>query len=174
LVDDSHGAGTLGRTGRGTAEYLGVPTERLIQTITLSKAFGVYGGAILGSAGICEKVVQRSRLFVGNTPLPPPLAAGALTALEIVRTNSKMRRCLWFNAEYVKFAMREAGLAVNGGPGPIVPWHTRHRNETAMLRRRLLAAGIHPPFINYLGGPRNGFFRFVISSEHTEAQLCDL
>src|SRR5206468_9204387 len=48
LVDDAHGAGLLGKTGGGTAQYLGAPTRRLIRTITLSKALGVYGGAILG------------------------------------------------------------------------------------------------------------------------------
>ena len=171
LVDDAHGAGILGKTGRGTAEFLAVPTERLIQTITLSKAFGVYGGAILGPAGLREKIIQRSRLFTGNTPLPLPLAAAALVSLKLVRAGAKMRRQLLFNASYVKSALREAGLLLNGGPGPIVPLHPRDARDAAARQRRLLAARIHPPFIRYPGGPEDGYFRFVISSEHTGGQL---
>ena len=171
LVDDAHGAGTLGKSGRGTAESLGVPGRRLIRTITLSKAFGVYGGAVVGSHAVRKKIVARSRLFVGNTPLPLPLAAAALASLEIVRRDPRLRRRLVFNTSYVKAALREAGLPVNDGPGPIIPFIPRNDRAAARLKQKLLAAGIHPPFINYLGGPTDGYFRFAISSEHTPEQL---
>ena len=171
LVDDAHGAGTLGKAGRGTAEFLGVPGRRLIRTITLSKAFGVYGGAVLGSHEVRKKIVARSRLFVGNTPLPLPLAAAALASLKIVGRDPRLRRRLVFNTSYVKAALREAGLPVNDGPGPIIPFISRNDREAARLKKKLLAAEIHPPFINYLGGPTDGYFRFVISSEHTPEQL---
>ena len=172
LVDDAHGAGILGKQGRGTAEYLGLkPDSRLIQTITLSKAFGTYGGAILGPTALRRKIIKRSRLFVGNTPLPLPLAAGGLAALQLVGANPKLRRRLHFNSSYVKAALREAGFPINDGPGPIIPIHPRHSQKVALLKGRLLSAGIHPPYINYLGGPRDGYFRFVISSEHTAADL---
>lgn len=171
LVDDAHGAGTLGKTGCGTAEFLGVTGGRLIRTITLSKAFGVYGGAVIGSHAVRRKIVARSRLFVGNTPLPLPLAAAALASLEIFRRDPRLRRRLVFNTSYVKAALREAGLAVNDGPGPIIPFIPRNDREAARLKKKLLAAEIHPPFINYLGGPKDGYFRFVISSEHTPEQL---
>ncbi len=171
LVDDAHGAGLLGKTGRGTAEYLGVPTRRLIRTITLSKALGVYGGAILGRREVQKKILARSRLFAGNTPLPLPLAAGALTSLAILRSDPKLRRRLIANANYVKAAARAAGFPMNDGPGPILPLVPQNKAEAARLSRRLLAAGIHPPFINYLGGPADAYFRFVISSEHSPEQL---
>lgn len=172
LVDDAHGAGILGRSGRGTAEYLGVkPQSRLIQTVTLSKAFGVYGGAILGPSSLRQKAIDRSRLFAGNTPLPLPLAAGALTAIEIVRENPTLRRRLYFNSNYVKSALREAGYPIPDGPGPIVSVRPDSPREVTRLKQRLLKAAIHPPYINYLGGPNDGYFRFVISSEHTAQQL---
>ena len=103
LVDDAHGAGTLGRRGRGTAEHLGVKDRRLIQTITLSKALGVYGGAILGPKTLRKRVISGSRLFGGNTPLPLPLANAALEALNLLRTDKAMRRRLAVNTLYVKF-----------------------------------------------------------------------
>jgi 7-keto-8-aminopelargonate synthetase-like enzyme len=171
LVDDAHAAGVLGKTGRGTVEYLGVPVKRTIQTITLSKAFGVYGGAILGSTSLRNKIIARSRLFVGNTPLPLPLVTGALAALDTLRAEPKLRRRLVFNTNYVKAALREAGFPINGGPGPIIPIIPSNSRVAARLKASLLKAGIHPPLINYLGGPSDAYFRFVISSEHTAGQL---
>lgn len=171
LVDDAHGAGTIGATGRGTAQFLGVPVRRIIQTITLSKAFGVYGGAVLGSRKLCGQIAAASRIFTGNTPLPLPLANAALASLKILRTDSSLRRRLALNTSRVKGALEEAGLELPHGPGPIVPVVPRHDRERAALQRRLLAAGIHPPFIRYPGGNEGGYFRFVISSEHTTAQL---
>src|SRR5439155_17340644 len=70
LVDDAHGAGVLGKSGQGALEHAGVSRRRIIQTITLSKAFGIYGGAILGTARLREKIFCRSRMFIGSTPLP--------------------------------------------------------------------------------------------------------
>lgn len=171
LVDDAHAAGVLGKTGRGTVQYLGLPVKRIIQTITLSKAFGVYGGAVLGPDSLRGKIIARSRLFVGNTPLPLPLVSGARAALDVLRTNPTLRRRLVFNTNYVKAALREAGFPVNAGPGPIVPIIPPNARAAARLKARLLKAGIHPPLINYLGGPSDAYFRFVISSEHTAAQL---
>ena len=76
LVDDAHGAGVLGAKGQGTLEHEGVGRSRIIQCVTLSKAFGVYGGAVLGSGTLRGKILSRSRAFIGCTPLPLPLAAG--------------------------------------------------------------------------------------------------
>lgn len=171
LVDDAHGAGTLGPHGRGTVEWLGVSDERIIQTVTLSKAFGVYGGAVLGSRGLRDRIVSRSRLFIGNTPLPLPLAYAALAALDVVRAEARMRRRLLVNTRYVKAAFDEAGFPTTDGPGPIVPIEPRDARQAQSLRRRLLAHEIHPPLIRYLGGPASGYFRFAISSEHSAEQL---
>ena len=171
LVDDAHGAGTVGRQGRGTMEFLGVTARRFIQTITLSKAFGVYGGAILGSRRLRQRILTCSRLFIGNTPLPLPLASAALASLEVLRGDPKLRRRLFFNASYVKAALQEAGCSLPVGPGPIVPIVPKDARAESRIRRNLLARDIHPPFVRYPGGPASGAFRFVISSEHTAGQL---
>jgi 7-keto-8-aminopelargonate synthetase-like enzyme len=174
LVDDAHGAGILGRHGRGTLEQVGVPRRRIIQTVTLSKAFGAYGGAVLGDRALRRRVLQRSRLFAGNTPLPLPLASAALASVNMLRRDPRPRRRLLVNANYVKAALREAGLRVTDGPAPIIPIHRAPGRFTERLQSRLRSAGIHPPYINYLGGPQDGYFRFVISSEHTTEQLDSL
>jgi len=171
LVDDAHGAGVLGRSGKGAIEHAGVSRRRIIQTVTLSKAFGAYGGAILGTVQLRQRVLNRSQMFVGSTPLPLPLANAALTGVRLLRANPGLRRRLVENAAYVKKALREAGLALAETPGPIVPLVRQRPGEAARLQRALLGAGIFPPFIQYPGGPPNGYFRFVISSEHSRAQL---
>jgi 7-keto-8-aminopelargonate synthetase-like enzyme len=171
LVDDAHGAGVLGRRGKGTVERAGVDRRRLIQTVTLSKAFGAYGGAILGPAKLRQRILDRSRMFAGSTPLPLPIVSAALAAVRVLKTDRKMRQRLLLNAAHVKVALREAGLPLAEGCGPIVPMLPRDTNEVSRLRRSLLAAGIYPPFLRYPGRPASGFFRFVISSEHSQSQL---
>lgn len=172
MVDDAHGAGTLGKTGRGSVELEGVRRDRVVQNITLSKAFGVYGGAILCSRRLREKLAA-SRMFVGSTPLPLPLAFAVRRALDVVRKDKGLRRRLEANAGFVKSALRQTGLSLADAPGPIIPLHIDARCATK-LKRALLQAGILPPFINYHDGPANGYFRFVISSEHTQQQLIKL
>jgi 7-keto-8-aminopelargonate synthetase-like enzyme len=171
LVDDAHGAGVLGKNGRGTAEHLGVSNPRLIQTITLSKAFGVYGGAVLGLRWVRDAVVGDSRLFAGNTPLPLPLVSAALTALKLVRADLRFRERLERNTRHVKSTLRERGFPVGDGPGPIISRQARTAAESDAVRRRLLAAGVYPSLVKYPGGPARGYFRFALSSEHTRTQL---
>jgi 8-amino-7-oxononanoate synthase len=171
LVDDAHGAGVLGRTGKGTLEHAGVDRRRVVQTVTLSKAFGTYGGAILGTTRLRHRIMDRSRLFVGSTPLPLPLANAALTALKISKQDKRLRQRLVHNAGYSKTALGEAGLALPETAGPILALRPKSDREAAKLERELLAAGIYPPLIRYPGGPADGYFRFAISSEHSRRQL---
>ena len=171
VVDDAHGAGVLGRTCKGAFEHAGISRRRIIQTITLSKAFGAYGGAILSSIAFRQRILNQSRMFVGSTPLPLPLANAALAGIRILKTDRSLRRRLLDNAAHFKTALRKAGMALEEKPGPIVPLLPRNRKEALRLKRALLAAGIFPPFLKYPGGPPKGYFRFVISSEHTRAQL---
>lgn len=171
LLDDAHGAGVLGKSGRGTPEYAGVSSQRLVQTITLSKGFGVYGGAVLGASALRTAIVTKSRMFVGNTPLPLPLAFGAIKSVTILEGNKQLRARLLNNTHYVKAKLRKSGFPVMETPSPIIPFIARNAKQVAKLKQRLLAEGIYPPFIKYPGGPKSGYFRFAISSEHTRAQL---
>jgi 7-keto-8-aminopelargonate synthetase-like enzyme len=172
LVDDAHGAGTLGDTGKGAVEVAGVGHRRIIQTVTLSKAFGVYGGAILGTNALRDTIAGRSRLFVGNTPLALPLAGAALRAIELLKKDGRrLRERLAHNTNHVRTALREAGQHPAETPGPIIALNPRNNGEVTRLRRRLLAAGIYPPVVRYLGAPKDSYFRFAISSEHTRQQL---
>lgn len=171
LVDDAYGAGTLGRGGRGTPDFLGVSRGRIIQCITLSKAFGVYGGAVLGTRQLRAKIFARSRMFIGSTPLPLPLVNASLVALQILGRDESRRRRLQSNLVRVRSALRAARLDLPEHPGPIIAVPPLSPGATRKLAGALLRAGIFPPLLKYPGGPAGGYFRLVISSEHSREQL---
>lgn len=173
IVDDAHGVGTVGKTGRGSIEAEGVSRSRIVQNITLSKSFGVYGGAIICSKTLRQKFTQ-SRLFLGSTPLPLPLAHAATESIKLLRTDKKLRARLRANADYVKTKLRASGFPLNDFPGPIVPAHLKTAAANDKLKAALLKAKIFPPFLHYPGSPAGGYFRFIISSEHTKRQLDSL
>lgn len=172
LVDDAHGAGVLGKNGRGAPEHENVSRQQIIQCITLSKAFGVFGGAILSTAAVREKIFERSRSFIGTTPVPLPLANASLASLKICRSHgAALRRRLFENANYVKVGLGRAYPQLPSLSGPILPIFAKSGRESRALKNHLLAAGIYPPFLKYPGSAPAGYFRFVISSAHNRADL---
>jgi 7-keto-8-aminopelargonate synthetase-like enzyme len=171
LVDDAHGGGVLGKTGKGAVEHEGVSRKQIIQTITLSKAFGTYGGAILGTEKLRQTILDKSKMFLGSTPLPLPLANAAMRSVQILKTDLSLRVQLGANVKLVKEALQAAGKMSEITPGPIVPAIPKSTRESNDMIRALLKAGIYPPFVKYATGPADGYFRFVISSEHSRNQL---
>jgi 7-keto-8-aminopelargonate synthetase-like enzyme len=102
------------------------------------------------------------------------LASAALQSVKILKADKLLRRRLHQNSNYMKIALRNAGLYVPDAPGPILRLTHQSKAEIAGMTRRLLAAGIFPPLLKYPGGPVNGYLRFVISSEHSRKQLDNL
>lgn len=171
LVDDAHGVGVLGGRGGGTPEHCGVRSDRLIQTCTLSKAFGAYGGVILARRPLVGRIAGRSRQFAGSTPLPPPFAAAARAALGILRSDPTLRARLAGNVRVVKGALRDAGMPQADTPCPVIAVKAASPGMSRRLRSALLRRGIYPSLIRYPGGPPAGYFRFALSSEHSREQL---
>ncbi len=170
LVDDAYGAGILGATGKGTLEFENVSRRRVIQCATLSKAFGSYGGVVLSSWALRKKIIARSRAFAGTTPLPPPLAGAALAAVKILAAEPARRKRLFQNVAFVRQQLRAAGWDIAETPGAIVRLPVLPAARERELKKRLLAAGIYPPYLRY-GNMAHGTFRFIISSEHTSTHL---
>jgi 8-amino-7-oxononanoate synthase len=172
LVDDAHGAGILGKRGRGTTEVCGVSARQIVLTCTLSKAFGCYGGVILGGPGLRARILERSRVFTGNTSTPPPMAAGALAALGVFRREGAERRArLAAHASAIKERLMSAGVNVGRGPGPMFSLAPAGEGAADRLRKELLKAGVFPTYIAYPQGPAERYFRFAVSSEHSAAQV---
>lgn len=169
LIDESHSAGVLGWSGRGVVELFDINPARVVQTVTLSKAFGAYGGAVLGARRVRERIFAKARIFVGNTPMPLPLAGAALASLNAFRP-SQVRKLESHN-ELVKTALISARLPLVRTPGPIVALPPQSDADNLRISRELTKAGIFPSLIRYLGAQKQSYFRFVLSSEHTQEQL---
>jgi len=172
VVDDAHGAGTIGRAGGGTLEVLGMNPATIIRTMSLSKAFGTYGGVILGDANIRRKALTKSPILRGNTPLPLPLANAALQALRVIRGDESMRERLVTNTQFVRDLLQAFGYMSRSAVTPLITIHPPNRAAAVRLRRRLLKENIFPSEVLY-GGVKP-YFRFAISSEHSASQLMAL
>jgi len=165
-IDDSHAAGILGKNGRGTVETAGLSRTNLVQTITFSKAFGVYGGAVLGRKSLVDSILARSTIVVGNTPLPLPLTSAIIVSLRCA--TRPLRKKL---EENVRQLFRCAGLREPEVASPIVAKAPSSGSQALSFRKALLKAGIYPGFIQYPGGPADGYFRFALSSAHDRSEI---
>jgi 7-keto-8-aminopelargonate synthetase-like enzyme len=145
-VDDAHAGGILGKRGKGSVELAGIGQRNVIQTVTFSKAFGAFGGAILCDNRIARRIVSQSSALAGSTPLPLPLVGAVLAALKIHRNEPRHREKLWRNVETF---WSEIGLR----PEVCVPIISVTASDSAALTRQLLKVGIYPCFIEYGGGP---------------------
>jgi 7-keto-8-aminopelargonate synthetase-like enzyme len=148
-----------------------VHDERVVQTISLSKAFGVYGGAILGSQKLVADLQEHNHIFKGNTPLPLPLVSAAHQSVRLLRRGSAMRRRLARNTARLKLTLARGGFPVLNNTSPIVALVPSSLHQASRVRRELLRRGVFPSLIRYADGPPQGFFRFAISSEHTTRQV---
>jgi len=174
MVDDAHGTGVLGPTGRGTAEHFGLQSEIDITMGTLGKALGVFGAYIASSKEIVEYLVNKARSFIFSTSLPPAVLAAASAAFDIVdsRTGSDLRRSLAENAAFLRSSLREAGFDTLGSETQILPVFVGDAQNTMDFSRALLAEGvfvqgIRPPTVP-VGSSR---LRCTLMATHDQAEL---
>ncbi len=172
LIDDAHAAGIIAG-GRGTVALFSLPRERVVQTVTFSKAFGTFGGAILCSEKVRNLILQDSQHFTGSTPPPLPLVAGTIASLAIISKQGGMQKRLAQNVNRFRNALGLAGCdpeRIN----PILAIYAISRKQTEHLRVALEREGVYPSLIRYPGAAKADFFRFSISSEHSQRQLDQL
>ena len=171
LVDDAHGAGTIGPTGRGSLAHHRVSFQRTIQTVTLSKAFGAGGGAINGTAQLIQRIRTQSRAFIGSTPPPLAMAAAALESVRLLRANPDYIARLNSNSATVRSAARQAGWCPRPETGQIIAWQPTTVGARDKLGKAFRSAKVHMPWIQYPGGAEAGYLRLAVSSAHPRESL---
>ncbi len=144
MVDDAHGTGVLGATGRGTAELLGCLDRVDLHMGTLGKALGCFGAYLAADRVVIDTLINRSRSFIFSTSLPPGVLGAALAAFDLVDgpEGAQRRQSLEVNRKLFAERLQQGGVDLCGSATQIVPVLTGEPVPTMEAARRLLDAGI--------------------------------
>ena len=173
IVDDSHGVGAFGDTGRGTEEVTGTQAADLLVG-TLGKAFGVNGGYVAGSATVIRYLRETSPFYIYSNPITPAEAAAALKAVDIVDSERGLQLLDHLRTMTTRFrhGLTVLGLETLPGEHPVVPLMVRDTTRTNELVAHLRNVGILATGLGYPVVPKGDEeIRFQISADHTPADI---
>jgi glycine C-acetyltransferase len=149
MVDDAHASGVLGKNGAGTASHFDLYGRVDIQLGTLSKALGVVGGYIAGSALLKDWLINRGRPYLFSTAHPPMVAAALIEALNIMENDPEPMKRLWDNTRWWKEKLAEAGFDTMGSETPITPVYVGDEGKAQAMERALWDEGVYALAIVY-------------------------
>ena len=173
IVDDSHGVGAIGETGRGTTEF--THENRIdILVATMGKALGVNGGYLVSTAKVVDYLRETSPFYIYTNPITVSEARATLKALEILDSDrgKEMLKHLREMTAYFRKGLIDLGYEVVKGEHPIVPLMIRDTKKTVELVKYLKDNGILSTGIYYPVVPRGDEeIRFQICAEHTKSDI---
>ena len=174
IVDEAHGTGVFGATGRGVCELQHVEGRISAKIGTLSKAIGCLGGFVAGSPTLCEWLWNTARSQFFSTALPPAVCAAAAAAVQVIRHEPERRRTLAARSMFARHLLQEAALEVITAPpdSPIIAVLLRDDELAVRVSRRLTANGyfipaVRPPTVA-TGTSR---LRMSLCCDHSEDQI---
>lgn len=169
MVDDAHGTGVLGRSGRGTAEELGLSSGEIdIHMGTLGKALGGFGAYVAGSREFIDYLVNSARSFIYSTSLPPAAAAAAMAALDIVEREPDRRERLKKNADFMRNGLAELGFETGNSETAIIPVMAGDVGRACCMMESLLEGGVFAQAIRPPTVPEGtSRIRVTVTSEHS-------
>jgi glycine C-acetyltransferase len=173
MVDDAHGEGVLGRGGRGIVDHFDLHDRVDIEVGTMSKAFGVMGGYVAGTAELIEWLEQRGRPFLFSSAVTPPDVAACLAAIDILEESTELVDRLWANGRRFKEMMTEAGFDTGVSETPITPVMLGDVKLAREFSRRLFEdESVFASAIGYPTVPQGkARIRVMISAAHSDADL---
>ncbi len=170
-VDDAHGIGVVGKTGRGVIELDDAFDQVDIITGTFSKALGNIGGYVLAEPDIIEYLKYQSKQHLFSTTATPAIF-GILRAIELVDEEPEWRSKLWANINYLKAGLIKAGFDIGTTASAVIPVKVGDIPKTLEAGRLLLKAGIYTNPIMYPAvSKKNARIRMNVMATHTFEQL---
>ena len=174
MVDDAHGTGVLGKTGRGTGEYLDCLERIDLHMGTLGKALGCAGAYLAAERVVIDLLINRSRSFIFSTSLPAGVAAAAIAAFDLVDSEEgrELREKLERNRVQLAESLTSGGMDLLGSTTQIIPVLTKDPEPTMKMTGRLLEEGvflqgIRPPTV----APGLCRLRATVMASHEETDL---
>jgi 8-amino-7-oxononanoate synthase len=172
MVDDAHGIGVLGPTGRGTAEHFGLEDDVDLVMGTFSKSMASVGGFIAGDETVIDYIKHRARTLIFSAAPPPASVAAALATVEIMEREPERRARLWENARFFSEGLRSLGLDTAGSQTPVVPVVVGEDHAALAMVQRLDEEGV---FVNCVLSPATppgrALIRTSLMATHTREQL---
>lgn len=177
-IDDAHGYGVLGKNGQGILEYFEntgpmkkIPRDRIIYTITLSKAVGVSGALVNACKNIINLVVNKSRTYIYTTAEQPALIMGVERSFEIIKKNYSLRERLNKSINLFRKNINKKNLLTNSIT-PIQPLIIESAEKTIKISEKLNSYGFHVPAIRPPTVPnKSSRLRISISTLHSQADI---
>jgi len=173
VVDDSHGVGAFGESGRGSEEVTGSgPVDLLIGT--LGKAFAVNGGYVAGSQTVVDYLKEKAPMYIYSNPITVGEAAAATAAVSILDSAEGRTLLTHLSAMTGRFesGLVDLGFETIAGPHPVVPLMVRETDRTTRLVRHLFDNGVLATGLNYPVVPKGDEeIRFQVNADHTEQDI---
>ncbi len=171
MVDDAHAIGVLGR-GRGTAAHFGLTDGVDLIMSTFSKSFASLGGFIAGDEPVVHYIKHHARSLIFSASIPPPNAAAALAALQIMRDEPERVDHLGKIADYMRKGYRELGFNIGNSTTPIIPVIIGDRMLTLHVWKRLFDEGVFVnPVLSPGVQPGREMLRTSYMASHTFEQM---
>jgi glycine C-acetyltransferase len=171
-VDDAHGEGVLGRGGRGIADHFNLHGRVDVEIGTMSKAFGVMGGIVAGSAVLVDFLRQKARTNLFSSALTVPDAAANLAAVEIMEASDEQVRKLWDNGDFLKAELKSRGFDVGKSETPITPVIIGDAQAAKDFSSRLFENGVFATAIVFPTVPKGtARIRAMVSAAHSREDL---
>lgn len=173
VVDDAHGLGVLGSSGRGTLEHFGLSAREVPLLVgTFGKALGTFGAFIAGDNDVIELLMQRARTYIFTTALPQPVAAATRAALALMQKESWRREKVLALTQRFRSAAQQLSITLADSNTPIQPVIIGTAEAALAVSKALLDAGfwvaaIRPPTVP----PGTARLRITFSADHTESQV---
>lgn len=172
LLDDAHGLGVLGASGRGALEHFGAQSPRIVYMATLGKALGGYGAFVGGAPEVVEWLVQKARTYIYSTALPPMAPAVAIAAMDLIDAEPAIVARLQERIAQFRAAARDAGLRIGTSPSAIQPLVLGDADRAVSASARLLEGGYCVPAIRPPTVPEGtSRLRVSLSAAHTRADV---
>jgi glycine C-acetyltransferase len=171
-VDDAHASGVLGRNGRGSIDHFDLHGRVHVQVGTLSKAIGVLGGYVAGSAALRTVLEHRARPFLFSTSHPPGVAAACLAAIDVLEAEPELIERLWENTRFFKAGLARLGFDIGRSETPITPVIAGSGALAMKLSDRLFEEGVFAQGIGFPTVPDDrSRVRTIVTAEHTRDEL---
>jgi glycine C-acetyltransferase len=172
MVDDAHASGVFGENGRGTIDHFGVHGRVDVQVGTLSKAMGVLGGYVAGTAALIDFLRHRARPFLFSTSHPPAVAAACIAAIDVLLEEPQIIERLWDNTRFFTDGLESLGFNTGASEGPITPVIVGDGGLAMRLSDRLFEGGVFAQGIGFPTVPRDkARVRTIVTATHTREEL---